>query len=175
LEVGTGITWIPGRPAATPTPTLTPTITPTPTPTIPDPFEPNNSFGAAAPIAPDVPVIAYISYPGDTDYYRFQVSSPSILYASLTNLPADYDLYVYGPSFAQVDASFNGGQTPEYITATLPTTGTYYLVVKPVGTNYDTNKPYKLLFTLQPLQSQAPMAGPPLAWWRPQERLLSPP
>jgi hypothetical protein len=48
------------------------------------------------------------------------------------------------------DASFNGGQTPEYITKTIAAPGLYYALVQGAGTVYDPIKPYKLLISFGP-------------------------
>ena len=113
-----------------------------------DTYEPNNSFDQARLVPVSNPVVSYISYPSDQDFFKFDIPSGGILYASLTNLPDDYDLYLYNPSRQEIDASFEGGQTSEYITKTVTTSGLYYILVQGAGPAYDAIKPYKLLINL---------------------------
>jgi hypothetical protein len=152
IEVSRSITWVPWQGATpTPTPTVTPTpsITPTPTATPFDTYEPNNDFDHAAQITINTPVISYISYPYDFDYYKFTVPTTTTLYLSLTNLPDDYDLYLYDSGRREIEGSFQGGLTSEYITVTVGS-GLYYTAVQGAGPAYDAIKPYKLLVTTQP-------------------------
>ena len=153
LEVTRSFSWAPWQgntPTPTPSATGTPTITPTASPTPYDTYEPNASFAQAAPMGAEIPVISYVSYPNDKDYYKFQVTAPSTLYLSLTNLPADYDLYLFNTQFSPVGYSAYGGLTAEFITSTVTTAGEYYALVQGAGPVYDTIKPYKLLLTYTP-------------------------
>jgi hypothetical protein len=153
IEVARSISWSPwalATPTLTSTPTLTPSVTPTASPTPQDTFEPNNTFDQAYQMQPDTPAISFVSYPGDLDYYKFTVAAPTTIYLSLTNLPSDYDLYLYGPTKQEIDGSFTGGLTPEYITKTVTLAGMYYAEVQGAGPVYDTVKPYKLLLTFTP-------------------------
>ena len=153
LEVTRSFTWTPWQgntPTPTLTPTGTPTITPTASPTPYDTYEQNNSFDQAAPMVTEIPIISYISYPNDKDYYKFSVTAPSTVYLSLTNLPADYDLFLFNSSRSPIGYSAYGGLTAEYITSTVTTSGVYYALVQGAGPVYDTIKPYKLLLTSTP-------------------------
>jgi hypothetical protein len=142
--------WIPATPTATPTVTSTPTETATATATPFDTYEPNNSFSQAWQMSPDFPVISYISYSGDQDYFTFSATSGVTLYLSLTNLPEDYDLYLYKNDRTMIGYSANPGLVPEYITNTMNISGTFYVLVQGAGPVYDTVKPYKLLLTTGP-------------------------
>lgn len=145
IEVTHDLAWLPFQGAApTPTRTVTPTAGPTPF----DTFEPNNNFEQAYAVSPNTPIISYLTSPDDDDFYKFSVSAPATIYASLTSLPDDYDLNLYDPSRQLIGASFNGGIAPEYITASVTAPGVYYLHVYTLGNNYDTIKPYKLLLSL---------------------------
>ncbi len=153
IEVSRTFTWSPWQPASpTPTPsaTSTATATPTPSPTPFDTYEPNNSFDQAGLVSSDNPVVSYISYSLDRDFFKFNVPTSGTLYVSLTNLPADYDVYLYNPARQEMDASFNGGQTPEYITKTITAPGLYFTLVQGAGPVYDPIKPYKLLISFGP-------------------------
>ena len=153
LEVSRTFTWAPWQPASptpTPTATYTPTATPTASPTPFDTYEPNNTFDQAGLVSPENPVVSYVSYPSDRDFFKFSVATSGTLYISLTNLPVDYDLYLYNPARQEIDASFNGGQTPEYITKTITTPGLYFTLVQGAGPVYDPIKPYKLLISIGP-------------------------
>lgn len=153
LEVARTVVWAPWQ-AATATPTQTstptPTVTATASPTPFDTYEPNDTFDLATQMTMDTARVSYISHPYDRDFYQFTVTGPQTIYLSMSNLPDDYDLYLYNPSRQEIDASFNGGQTTEYITRTVTAPGVYFALVQGAGPAYDTIKPYKLLLASSP-------------------------
>ncbi len=67
--------------------------------TVTEAFEPgNNTPGGAVSIVPDTLYLSHISSATDTDFYRLTVPNPDTrVSVILSNLPADYDLVVYGP------------------------------------------------------------------------------
>jgi hypothetical protein len=134
-------------PSPTPTPTRTATPSPTSTPTrVPlDPYEPNDSLDQARPISTGIPITAYVDRVDDVDSFRVMVPQGGSLVAIvLSNLPADYDLYLYNPWQSLVDWSRYGGRANEYILYIAPTSGVYYIQVVGYNRAYDPVNPYRL-------------------------------
>jgi Zn-dependent metalloprotease len=109
-----------------------------------DPYEPNNMVSQAYTINKGTVYNAYIGNSTDVDFYKFNQSSIGYINISLTNLPYDYDLYLYNSSGTLVARSYNSGTSPESISYYARKTGTYY--VKVVGYNgaYSTSTAYSL-------------------------------
>jgi hypothetical protein len=132
---------------ATPTATATAQATATATPTPRDTFEPNNSFEQATAIQTGREYQAYIDGPSDADYYSFSVTDPAALITvSLTDLPADYDLWLHAPDRTLLASSSHGGLAEEYI-LNYPAngqTGMYFVRVLGFERAYDVNTPYRL-------------------------------
>ena len=75
--------------------------------TLPIEIEPNDSFDQAAVISPGGDVQGAITSTLDVDYCTFRVGgAPASISLSLTNLPANYDLHLYGPGASE--AAFVG-------------------------------------------------------------------
>jgi hypothetical protein len=70
-------------------------------------------------------IYGLINPSGDNDYYRFNLSSPGTFTATLTTLPANYDLVIYRNN-SQVAISQNAGTTSESITFNATQVGPYY-------------------------------------------------
>ena len=127
----------------TPTATRTPTSTPTGTPTCPDRYEPNNGFDQAWNLGWGGHVESYICAASDVDdfwanllgqpYHGFRVT--------LSNLPADYDLYLYNSARQPVGSSAHPGLGSEILTVFEPA-----VYVRVTGANgfYDRMRPYSL-------------------------------
>jgi hypothetical protein len=138
---------------ATPTPTrtqtgtATPTRTPTATATrLPlDQFEPNNTFDQATLVTAGAVVFAYMDSAVDADYYKLSVQAGGRLALSLTQLPADYDLYLADPTRNVVAMSRYGGTANEYLFYTAPSAGTYYIYVVGFNHAYEPAVPYRLI------------------------------
>jgi hypothetical protein len=109
-----------------------------------DAFEPNNSQTAATTTAVS-PAYAKICPAGDADWYTVTTtaSNPNFK-ATLTTLPADYDLELYNSSGTLITYSNAAGTTSESIIANGLGAGTFYLKVYGYAgaTNATTN--YKL-------------------------------
>jgi hypothetical protein len=74
-------------------------------------------------------VVGYLQTEDATNSYQFLVTGPAVrIVASLTDLPADYDLYLEDGTGSIVAASVHEGTTPEMIDQVLPA-GTYMLYV----------------------------------------------
>lgn len=137
-------------PAATATPTVTATATATARPK--DPYEPNETFEQATPMQPGTDYLGYIESEQDVDVYAFTVSDPNgFIWASLTDLPADYDLFLYAPDRSLLAWSTYAGLTPEYI-LNQPVDGTvgqYYLRVVGYARAMNSEAPYRLRLELR--------------------------
>ena len=72
--------------------------------TVTEAFEPgNNSPGGAVGIAEDTLYLSHVSTATDVDFYRLTVPNPDTkVSVILSNLPADYDLVVYGPEASPI-------------------------------------------------------------------------
>jgi len=83
----------------------------------------------ACPLRMNVAVAGFLREPGESDAYRFTLQDPSTdVVADLTNLSADYDLYVVDESGAVRAQSMQEGTSPEHIEQLLAA-GTYYVYV----------------------------------------------
>lgn len=92
--------------------------------------EPNDDALSACTISHGTVVTATLDRPDDIDVYRIVVKSDSTeVGLELTDLPADYDLYLTDASGGIVGQSVHEGTAPEQIQVTL-NAGTYYAVVK---------------------------------------------
>ncbi|WP_425448712.1 M4 family metallopeptidase [Dethiothermospora halolimnae] len=110
-----------------------------------DTYEPNDSASSAyGPLESGMTYESYISSATDNDIYYFNTNSYTDINISLTNLPGDYDLYLYDSQGNQVDKSENGNTSNESITYSPNSTGKYYIqVVGYNGANSD-SVAYKL-------------------------------
>jgi len=136
---------------STPTETLTPTATSThtptgtrsPTPTCPDTYEPNDNFGQAWDIGWGGHVESYICSAGDMDYYQASIGTLPFdgFTITLSNLPADYDLYVYDAARQLLASSTNPSLAVESVTVKGDS-----IYIKVAGSNgaYSTSLPYHL-------------------------------
>nr|CAB05671.1 Peptide Hydrolase [Thermoactinomyces vulgaris] len=70
-----------------------------------------------------------ISSPTDVDWFKFTPSKSTYLSLSLTNLPADYDLYLYNSSGTLLARSEYAGTSSESIAGTIQGGATYYVKV----------------------------------------------
>ena len=109
-----------------------------------DPYEPNDTLNAAYAITKGTVYNAYISSSTDVDYYKFTQSSTGYINVSLTNLPKDYDVYLYNSSGTQVAKSTKGGTSSESIRYNATRTGTYYVKIIGYNGNYSTSTKYAL-------------------------------
>ena len=112
-----------------------------------DTYEPNNSLSQAYSISSGTTYSSYISSATDVDWYKISTTSGNKISVSLTNLPKDYDLYLYNSSGTLVASSENGSTSSESISYTAKYTGAYYIVVKGYNGNYSTTTKYNLKAT----------------------------
>jgi hypothetical protein len=95
-----------------------------------DNYESNNSFSAAKTIRVNTNITARIGTSTDIDWFKFSNSSTSRnIRVTLTNLPFDYDIYLYNSSGTLLYRSENGSTTSETITYNSAPVGTYYIRV----------------------------------------------
>ena len=117
-----------------------------------DIFEPNSSLTTAAPIAIGVNYDAQISSGTDKDYYSFtNTLFQKRIKATLTSLPANYDMILYNSRGSAVGTSALTGTTSEKIiyNATKSTqVGTYKVYVYGKSGVFSTTKCYTLLIQL---------------------------
>jgi bacillolysin len=99
-----------------------------------DTYEPNDTFnGAYGPLSSGQTYNSYISSSSDVDYYQFNSTDSGTISVSLSNLPGDYDLYLYDGSGSLLDKSENAYTNSESISYTASSSGSFYLKV--VGYN----------------------------------------
>ncbi|WLD92509.1 M4 family metallopeptidase [Alkalihalobacillus sp. AL-G] len=99
-----------------------------------DTYEPNDSISAAyGPLTSGTNYNSFIWSSSDVDYYKFNTSSTGNISVSLSNLPGDYDVYLYNSNGSLVAQSENAGTSSESISYSASSTETYY--VKAVGYN----------------------------------------
>lgn len=136
--------------APMPTPTDTqpvPTATNTPRP-CPDNYEPNDSFDEAPFLLPNTEYWAAICTPTDVDYYGITVVAGQLIRPELWDLPADYDLDLYGPDRSLIARSTDAGTTMEWIEHTAAVGGPYYIKVYGKGGAFDADDIYRFKVTL---------------------------
>ncbi|SFS78116.1 thermitase [Marininema halotolerans] len=108
-----------------------------------DAYEPNNSFSQAYGISSGSTYNSKINSSSDIDYYKFTSKSSGYINLNLTNLPDDYDLYLYNSNGQQLTKSWNGGTSSESISY-YGYSGTYYAIVVGYDGAYSSSKNYSL-------------------------------
>jgi hypothetical protein len=110
----------------------------------------------ACTLANGVSMDGYIESSGQSNAYRFDVAGPSMhVTADLTNLPADYDLYLVDAAGAALEQSIHEDVAPEEIDTMLGP-GTYYLFVhSDPGRPFDGDNPYTLHLSVLPANAAA--------------------
>jgi pre-peptidase len=149
---------VPGRQFTTSLTETVPTVTPLPY----TPYPTNTpAFTDDAPNTPDdihglspvnTTLTFKISPSGDEDWFRFNLPTPGTIQVQLTNLPANYDLYVYEVSLPNGGQSTQSGNTDEIVT--IPDAQADDYIVRVVGVNgtFDSTHPYQLRFNTPPSQ-----------------------
>jgi hypothetical protein len=95
-------------------------------------YEPNNTKAASVTIPTNTPAYSQVQISGDADWYKFTTTATQPkLKVTLTNLPADYDMYLYNATSSfRIGTSQNGGTSPEQIVYNQSSSGsTYFLRV----------------------------------------------
>jgi hypothetical protein len=115
------------------------------TTTCSDNYEANETISAAKTIAVNTNITARIGSATDVDWFKFaNTTTNKKIRVTLTNLPFDYDVYLYNSSGSLKGKSENANTTSETIVFNTNTVGTYY--IKVVGYNgvYSTSSCYTL-------------------------------
>lgn len=121
----------------------------------------SDDFATPTPIVPGVAVNEIIDSANDLDHWTFTAPADGIVQLSLTNLPLDYDLFLYDTNGAVKGYSWYYGTTSESIQASLPA-GRYIALVQPYG-NSGSNSPYRLMVTVPATLAPPATPTPPSA------------
>lgn len=113
-----------------------------------DPNEPNDNFSQATQLTSGTAKSGYIGTTTDLDYFKISANSGQTITVNLTNLPADFDLYLFNPSQTQVAKSENSGTTSETINHTATVSGTFYILVKGYNGAMSTTIAYSVKATI---------------------------
>lgn len=104
----------------------------------------NNTFQTASLVPINRDIYGRIETSGDVDYYKFQVTAAGFATISLTNLPKNYNIYLYNNSFGLVDSSVKSYIANESIHRKLGK-GTFYIkVIAAAPYIYEQSQCYKL-------------------------------
>ena len=110
-----------------------------------DNYESNNSLSAAKSIPVNTNIVALIGTSTDVDWFKFSnTSTNKNIRVTLSNLPLDYDLYLYNSSGTLLAKSENGGTTSETVKYNNGSVATYYVRVKGYNGAYSSSKCYTL-------------------------------
>lgn len=117
-----------------------------------DPFEPNDTPGQAAGAPLGRRFDAYISRPGDLDYYMLSVWGPSTISVESTQ-PRDYYLAVLAPDgktrLAGGDLGFAGERMS--VSCDVHQPGTYYVLMKGYSdSEHSMHEPYTMMISVEP-------------------------
>ncbi|ASZ10266.1 pre-peptidase C-terminal domain-containing protein [Chitinophaga pendula] len=131
-------------------------ITTTPVTGCADAYEPNNTQATAAGIPVDSIVRAQIASASDVDWYSISTTTarPHIE-ISLSNLPKDYDVYLYNAAGTQLVKSENAGTTSERIVYNNGAVGKYYIRVIGYSGAFSNTQCYQLVAALSATPKQA--------------------
>lgn len=122
--------------------------------------EPNDDAVRACRLGGGVVIQSFIERPGDVDGYRFVVGDEGAQVSlDLTDLPADYDLYLADPYGGLYGQSVQEGTASEHVQATL-LRGAYYVYVQAdPAREVDTSTPYTLGLTMSPTTRDGDLAA----------------
>lgn len=119
------------------------------TTTCSDNYESNNTSTTATTIIANTNITARIGSSTDVDWFKFNnTSTARNIRINLTNLPLDYDLYLYNPSGTLIGQSINGSNTSEAITFNTTTVGTYRVRVIGYSGAFSSTSCYTLLASI---------------------------
>lgn len=122
------------------------TVTTATTPTCSDTYESNNTLSTAKLMTVGTTIRPFIGTSTDVDYFKFSNTSVNkYIRVTLSNLPADYDLYLYNSSGTLLASSTNGSTTSDVIAYDPTTVGTFYVRVKGYNSAYSSTSCYALL------------------------------
>ncbi|WP_186579888.1 M4 family metallopeptidase [Aquibacillus kalidii] len=110
-----------------------------------DNYEPNDNINNAfGPLTSGKTYQSFISTTTDEDFFKFNANSGNNVRINLSNLPDDYDVYLYNSGGSLVGSSENARTRSETINHSISQSGTYYVLV--VGWNgaNSVSNPYHL-------------------------------
>ncbi|PSL34940.1 pre-peptidase C-terminal domain-containing protein [Chitinophaga ginsengisoli] len=108
-------------------------------------FEPNATRATAAAISVNTEINSQIASSTDVDWFKFNNSSTQPhIEILLSNLPGDYDLYLYDSTGTLLGSSENGSTSSERIVYNNGAVGTYYIRVVGYNGAFSTGVCYKL-------------------------------
>jgi hypothetical protein len=90
----------------------------------------------------------FINPAGDEDWFRFHLDQAGSAQVYLTNLPADYDLYVYDSVGRFLGSSAKSGKAAEKVTLTNMLAGDYYVRVVGFNGAWSATNSYQLRFNV---------------------------
>ena len=111
-------------------------------------YETNNTSAEAKAISLGTTIFAGLSSATDVDWFKVTTPNSSIiaLKVSLSNLPADYDLYIYNKSLKLIATSAASGTSDEVVTYnSTARNATYYIKIAGKNGAYNTSQCYNLL------------------------------
>jgi hypothetical protein len=133
------------------------TLFSTPLVTCTDIYEPNNSKNSATLISLSTDYFALINPTGEFDWFRFNnTSAQRNMRITLTNLPANYNVRLYGNNGNYVAISQNSGTTSETINYNTNTVGTWRIRVDGFNGAFNASQCY----TLRAEISSTPFSSP---------------
>jgi hypothetical protein len=94
-----------------------------------DPYESNNSTGAATIVTLPATINALIGSNTDADYFRFTTDQTATINITMSNLAGDYDVRLLNSGGTQIGISENANTTAESITYNNAAASTYYVHV----------------------------------------------
>jgi hypothetical protein len=108
-------------------------------------------------------VRGYLRRPGAVNVYRFEVAAPATTaLVVLSELPADYDLYLTDEAGQVIAQSVNDGVYPEVVHPELPAAGSYFVHVFVDSTRpFVASAPYRLQLALRVPSSGSGSGGAP--------------
>ncbi len=113
-----------------------------------DTYEANETLSTAKLITANTNVIARIGTATDVDWFKFtNTTTLKNIKVTLTNLPADYDLYLYNSAGTLLYSSQNGTTTSEAVTYNAAPVATYYIKVMGYGGVFNATTCYTLKAT----------------------------
>ncbi|MBP9790491.1 MAG: fibronectin type III domain-containing protein [Bacteroidia bacterium] len=125
-------------------------------------YEPNESLAAAVLVTTNTNISAGINTSTDIDYYKVVTTVPSNFSVVLSNLPNDYDLYVYTSAGTLLGYGANGSTLSETVNLTNLPAGTYIFKVFGFGGVFNTSVCYNLFIgntSIYPLEITALIEG----------------
>jgi hypothetical protein len=113
-----------------------------------DSYEANETSAQAKTISIGTSISAGITSATDVDWFKISTgnNNRTNVKITLTNLPADYDVYLYNSSLVQIGAGTNSGTTDESVVYNTNTRkATYFIKVQAKAGAFSTSNCYSLL------------------------------